>query len=131
GHLPQVQALLRHLPAAEGPTNGSAQFTLGGRTYTVPLGPLTGSADQLLNNNQYSARLDHHFNRDHTLSARYLHNDQLSSGINSQVTPPGLGSVAPSKQHAANVWLTSILSKHAVNEFRVAFQHLDFTSDAL
>src|SRR6185295_10529606 len=70
-------------------------------------------------------------NRDHTLNARYLHNDQLSSGINSQVTPPGLGSVAPSKQHAANVWLTSILSKHAVNEFRVAFQHLDFTSDAL
>jgi hypothetical protein len=131
GHLPQVQALLKHLPAAQTPINRSGQFTLGGQTYTVPLGSLTGSSDQLLNNNQYSARIDHHFNRDHTLSARYLYNDQLSSGINSQVTPPGLDAVSPSKQHAANVWLTSIFSSRAVNEFRLAFQRLDSATDAL
>lgn len=131
GHLPQVQALLEHLPAAQSPISRAAQFTIGGRTFTVPLGSLTGSTTQLLNNNQYSARLDHHFSADHTLTARYLFNDQLLSGIGSQVTPSGLDSVSPSRQHAANVWLTSILSPRAVNEFRVALQRLDTATDAV
>ena len=131
GHLPQVQALLNHLPAAQSPINRSASFTLGGRTYTVPLGALTGSSTQSRENNQYSARVDHHFSADHTLTARYLYNDQLDSGIGSQITPTGLETVGAQNQHAANLWLTSVLSPRAVNEFRVAFQRLDSATEAL
>jgi hypothetical protein len=131
GHLPQIQALLGHLPAAQTPINRSANFTLGGRTYSVPLGALTGASTQSRDNNQYSGRVDHHFNSDHTLSARYLYNSQLDSGIGSQITPTGLESVSPSNQHAANLWLTSVLSSRAVNEFRVAFQRLDSATEAL
>ena len=50
---PQVEALLKHLPAGT-PNGQSASFTLAGQTYTVPLGSLTGSSSQQLDNNQAS-----------------------------------------------------------------------------
>ena len=55
---PHVEALLKHLPAGT-PNGRSATFTLGGQTYTVPLGSLTGSASQRLDNNQGTVRIDH------------------------------------------------------------------------
>ena len=55
---PQIEALLKHLPAGT-PNGRSATFTLAGQTYTVPLGSLTGSASQGLDNNQASGRIDH------------------------------------------------------------------------
>jgi hypothetical protein len=45
GHLPQIQALLRFLPAAQSPIEKEVTFTYGGEPYTVPLGALTGSAN--------------------------------------------------------------------------------------
>jgi hypothetical protein len=122
GSLPQVQALLRYLPAGTGFVK-NATFTRGGQTYTVPLGSITGSADQVFTQNQYTVRLDHRVSSQHNLSARYLRAESESSGTG-QVTPPGLTTVSPATQQSAAVWLTSTLSNNTVNEFRVAFSRL-------
>jgi hypothetical protein len=129
GSLPQVQSLLKYLPAGTGPVTSTATFTRNGQTYSVPLGSLTNNLDAYLTNNQYSGRLDFMLNRSHTLSARYLLNDQEQGGIG-QATPPGLSTVSPVKQHAANMWLTSTLSSRAFNEARVALQRLDTLTNA-
>jgi hypothetical protein len=83
GGLPQVQALLTHLPAADAPSGKSAPFTLGGESYTVPLGTLTGAYDEYLNNHQPTARVDVLLSPSHTLSGRYLNNT-----IGDMVTAP-------------------------------------------
>jgi Carboxypeptidase regulatory-like domain len=129
GTRPQVAALLKFLPAGTGLVKNTT-INVGGQNYVVPLGSLTGSADILLNNNQASGRLDYQLSRNHTLSARYLYNEQFTSGDSSQVTPPGYLSVQPTNQHAANAWLTSTLSSKAFNEVRVAFQRLDTQTTA-
>ena len=73
GNLPQVQALLKHLPAGT-PNGRTATFTLGGQTYTVPLSSMTGSATQQLDDNQGTMRIDHQLGQNHTLIGRYLFN---------------------------------------------------------
>jgi hypothetical protein len=130
GSRPQVAALLKHLPAAQSPIATSAAFTSGGTTYSVPLGSLTGSAGRKIDNDQFSTRVDHEFGGQHTLSGRYLFNDELDSG-SGQVTPPGLTTVAPLRQQAANVWLTSTLSGTMVNEVRTAYQRYGTSSNAV
>ncbi len=74
---PHVDALLRHLPAGT-PNGRSATFTLGGQTFTVPLGDLTGSSSQQLNNNQGTARIDHQLTQ----------TTRSSAGISSATRPP-------------------------------------------
>jgi outer membrane receptor protein involved in Fe transport len=123
GSRPQVQALLKFLPAGTGFVK-NATIRVGGQTYVIPLGSITGSANSTLDNNQYSGRLDWQPTQNQTLSARYLYNQQEQGGTG-QVTPPGLTTVSPQKQHAAALWLTSTLSSHAFNEVRAAFQRLD------
>ena len=59
----------KFLPAAQTPIGTNATFTLGGQTYVVPLGSITGSADQFYNGNQYSGRIDHRFSANHNLGA--------------------------------------------------------------
>ncbi len=76
GSLPQIQALLEHLPAADAPSGSSASFTRGGQTYTIPLGTLTGAYDGYLNNHQPTGRVDVTLSSNHSLSARYLNNIQ-------------------------------------------------------
>lgn len=124
GSLPQVQALLTHLPAADAASGKSAQFTRGGQTYTVPLGTLTGAYSGYLNNHQPTARVDVMLSPSHTLSGRYLNNIQDSIATNQQATPPGQALVNTQNQHATNAWLSSVLSQRMTNEFRVAHQHL-------
>jgi hypothetical protein len=127
---PQIQALLDHLPA--GASNGrSANFTLAGQTYTVPLGSLTGSASQGLDNNQASGRIDHQLTAGQTLVGRYLLSDTSTDNTGTvQVTPPGLTANSPANQHSINVWLNSILSSSTTNELRVAWAHLGTVTDA-
>ncbi len=49
----QVAALLNFVPA--GTANGKSEsFTIGGQTFSVPLGDLTGSSSIVLNDNQFS-----------------------------------------------------------------------------
>ena len=125
GNRPQVQALLKHLPAGT-PNGRSATFTLGGQTYTVPLGSLTGSATQRLDDNQGTVRIDHQLTQSHTLIGRYLLDDQPTNntGGTIQVTPPGLTQNSPSNSHAVNVWMNSVFGASISNEFRVALSHL-------
>lgn len=123
GNRPQVGALLRFLPAAQAPIGKSANFTLGGQNYTVPLGSLTGSSSILFNNWQWSVRIDHQINDQHRLTGRYLYNDSFGFG-SGQVTPPGLTTVDTARQQALNLSLDSVLSSRMVNELRLAWQRL-------
>jgi hypothetical protein len=129
GSRPQVAALLKHMPA--GADSGkTASFTLGGQTFVVPLGRVTGSSSQVFNNNQASGRIDHNFSANHILSGRYLYAATPESSGGGQVTPPGLTTVNTSNQHAVNVWLTSVLGANMSNEVRVAFNHLGTNTGA-
>ncbi len=125
----QVKALLDFLPAAQTPTGKNATFTRNGVTYTIPLGSLTGEATQEFKNHQGTFRVDHNFNANNVLSARYLLSNSEQSGLG-QVTPPGLTTVNPIKQQSVSSWLTSILSPSSVNEFRASFQRLNTTTTA-
>jgi hypothetical protein len=129
GTLPQIQALLKHLPAAQAPIGTSASFTRNGQTFAVPLGSLTGSYGGYLNSNQPNARVDIVISPNHTLTARYLHNKQDSIATAQQATPPGQPLLNEQNQHGTNVWLSSILSARMTNEVRVAHQHLGNISD--
>lgn len=131
GSLPQVQALLKFLPAAQTPLGRSVSFTLNGVSYSVPIGSLTGSSTQEFKNYQTSGRVDHQLFGDgsHILSARYLYNDSLTTG-GGQVTPPGVTTVVPSKSHSFATWWTGILSNNLVNEFRVGYSYLDTETTA-
>ena len=68
---PQIAALLRFVPAGT-PNGKSASFELGGQTYTVPLGDLTGSSSIVFNNDQAMGRVDHVLSGSHTITSRYL-----------------------------------------------------------
>src|SRR5688500_14964237 len=118
GNQPQVQALLKHLPAGT-PNGRSANFTIGGQTFTVPLGSLTGSATQRLDDTQATGRIDHQLSPHHTLIGRYLFNDRPAdnTGGTIQVTPPGLTQNSPSNSHSVNVWTNSVFGASTSNEF--------------
>src|SRR5213593_388468 len=129
GNRPPVAALLKFLPPAQAPIGQSVSFTASGTTYTVPLGSLTGSAGRRIDNHQFSTRVDHQLNNRHTLSGRYMFTDENDTG-DGQKTPPGLTTVRPLRQQAANVWLTSTLSNTMVNEVRTAYQRYASTTTA-
>ena len=92
GDRPQVQALLRSVPA--GIPNGTfATFTtIWPDTSGVELGDFTGSSLFVFDDHQGSLRLDHRFNEKNLFYARYRFDSQDSSG-GGQVTPPGLTTV--------------------------------------
>ncbi|MEW6735472.1 MAG: carboxypeptidase regulatory-like domain-containing protein [Acidobacteriota bacterium] len=121
GGRPQVAALLRFLPAAQSPIGKTAALKVGGQTFQIPLGSLSGASSIKFDNSQFSVRIDHRFNDKHTLGGRYLWNDQETSG-NGQATPPGLTTVVPSRQQAATVNFTSILTPKLFNELRFSYQ---------
>lgn len=120
GSRPQVAALLRFLPAAQKANNTSANFTLGGQTFNVPLGDLTGSTSLVYNDWQWSGRIDHQFNEKHRLNGRYLYDSNLNAG-SGQATPPGLTTVVPTRSQAAVINLNSLLSPRVVNDARIAW----------
>lgn len=121
GTRPQVQALLDFLPAAQTPlANTFAPFTVGGQTYQVPLGRLTGSSSFIFNDWQPSIRIDHRFNDDHNISGRYIYQDRDTIGAG-QSTPPGYESANVSRNQGVNLSLNSVLSPRLVNELRGAY----------
>lgn len=119
GNKPQVQALLKYLPAAQVPTGGSIPLT--GVAGGIPIGTLSGSTGIKFNNWQWSTRGDHNITNNHRLSANYLFNNQERSG-DGQATPPGLTTLVPTRQQLATLSLTSTLSPRTLNEFRVGWQ---------
>ena len=132
GSRPQVAALLKFLPAAQGPCTPActpATFTVNNQTYSVPLGSLGGSQPSTFDDWQWSFRVDHKFNTNNTLNGRYLYQNSATAGIGSQITPPGFSSLAGQRSQAANIAWTSLISPKMVNEVRVSF--LRFRSQTL
>ena len=120
GNRAQVQALLNFLPAAQAPNGQTRPFTINGNTFNVPLGSLTGSSSFVFNDWQQSIRLDHRLNNNHTLTGRYIYQDQDTVGAG-QSTPSGYESANVSRNQGVNVALNSILSSKMVNELRLAY----------
>jgi outer membrane receptor protein involved in Fe transport len=120
GTRPQVQALLSFLPPAQAPNGQSRPFTIGGNTFNVPLGSLTGSSSFVFNDWQQSIRIDHRLNGNHNLSGRYIYQDQDTVG-SGQSTPPGYESSNVSRNQGVNLSLNSVLSSKIVNEARLAY----------
>ncbi|HVQ37633.1 MAG TPA: carboxypeptidase regulatory-like domain-containing protein [Pyrinomonadaceae bacterium] len=120
GNRPQVQALLRYLPAAQTGGGPTRTFVLNGQTFSVPTGSITGSASSFFDDHQASLRIDHRINSSNTLNSRYLYDDADSGGTG-QVTPPGNTSRAVSRSQAMNITLTSVITSNLVNEIRGAW----------
>lgn len=120
GNRPQVQALLNFLPVAQTGATDVRKFTINGVERSVALGSLTGSSSFIFDDWQSSFRVDHRFNDNHILNARYIYQDQNTSG-SGQSTPPGYESSNVSRNQGLNFALNSVLSSHMVNEARAAF----------
>ncbi len=128
GSRPQVQALLKFLPAAQVPLGTSVPLTVGGQSAQIPVGSLTNSVGKFFDDWQTSGRLDHQFGQ-HRLGGRYLYNDSVEGGTG-QATPPGLTTQNTQRQQALAVWLTSNLSPRTLNELRVSWQRLASNTSA-
>jgi hypothetical protein len=129
GDLPQVQALLRHLPAAQTPISQTASFTRGGQNFTVPLGSLTGSTAFFFDNHQASLRLDHNFSNNHVFTARYLFSDSDTGGTG-QATPPGLTTKNVNRQQTLSFGLVNTFSPTVVNDLRLGYQRFATVTSA-
>jgi len=129
GNLPQVAALLRHLPAAQSPINKNATFTLNGQNFTVPLGSLTGATSFFFDNHQASFRVDHNFNSNHILTARYLYSDSDTGGTG-QATPPGLTTQNVNRQQTLALSHVGTFSPTLVNEIRLGYQRFATVTSA-
>lgn len=127
GDRPQVQALLRFVPAATDSTGTVRSFIRNGQTFVVPTGNLTGAASSFFDDHQASFRVDHRFNDSNNLTARYLYDDGDSGG-NGQVTPPGLTTKNVFRSQAMNITLTSVIAPNLVNEVRAAWSRLATTT---
>lgn len=128
GSRPQVQALLNFVPAGT-PNGTNATFTLGGNTYLVPLGNLTGSSSFTFDDDQGSFRIDHRFNDKNLIYGRYRYDYQSTAGTG-QVTPPGLTTINDTKTKAANLVWNSILNSRTSNEARIAWSRFDSITGA-
>lgn len=129
GNRPQVQALLRFVPA--GTANGtSVNFTANGQNYTVPLGNVTGASSFKFDDNQGSIRIDHRINDRNLVYGRYRFDDQQTSGTG-QVTPPGLTTQNTLFSQAAVLVWNSVLSSRMANEVRLSFARFDSNTSAV
>lgn len=128
GTRPQVKALLDNVPPAQTPTGRTASFTLGGQTYNVPLGTLSGAAANLANFWQGMGRVDHKLSDKHMLMGRYMFDDRVSVG--GQAVPPGLLSRTPARRQAAAAGVNSTFSPRVYNELRLSFQRVSSRTSA-
>ncbi|MEP6913351.1 MAG: hypothetical protein ABI923_11380, partial [bacterium] len=128
GQRPQVQALLRFVPA--GTPNGQTRSVTidGGPTFDVELGDLTGSSASRFDSHQGSIRIDHRLNKTDFIYGRYRSSKESSAG-SEQVTPPGLGTLDERKTKAATIVWSSLLSSSVTNEARIAWTRFDIDRD--
>lgn len=129
GTRPTVRALLENLPAAQTGALASRTVTADGRTLTIPLGNITNSASQKLDDWQYSARVDHRFNDKHTLGGRYMDDDSMIAG-SGQITPAGLTNVEPKRTRSLSTFLNSSPRPTMFSEFRAAFNRYQIDTNA-
>lgn len=129
GTRPAVAALLKFLPAAQTPLGRTVPVTVNGQNYAIPIGSLTGSAAGVFDNHQGSGRIDQQFGGSDNLGGRYMINDSVSGGTG-QVTPQGLTTLSPARQHSFTGWWTKVFSPSVVNEFRFGYQKLNTRTTA-
>ncbi len=122
GERPQVQALLKFLPAAQAPLGSSAPLNVNGRDVPIPLGSLTNIVASTYDDWQSSGRVDQQLGK-HSLGGRYLFDDGIAAG-DGQGTPSGLTTDSLGRTQALTVWLTSSLTPRALNELRLSWQRL-------
>ena len=128
GARPTVRVLLAHLPPAQTATEAyTAPVLIGGQAVRIPVGSLNGSNPLKLDNSQWSLRSDHRLGQKYWLGARYLFNDQLTSGAG-QATPPGLTTVNPLRRQAAVAWLNSNFTSRTYGELRLSWQRLSLAT---
>ncbi|CAN5328765.1 carboxypeptidase regulatory-like domain-containing protein [soil metagenome] len=128
GNRPQVAALLRFLPA--GAANGQTRsFTVGGQTFVVPIGDITGSSSFKFDDGQGSIRIDHRFSDRNLFYGRYRFSSTEQSG-GGQVTPPGLTTAVKTKTKAATLVLNSVFTEKISNEARIAWSRFDSVTNA-
>ena len=120
GGRPQVAALLRFLPAAQNSNGPVRTFTLGGQTFSVPTGELTGSNASFFDDHQASLRIDHRFNDNNNVYGRYLYDDGDTGGTG-QATPVGLTTQNVYRAQAMTIGYTSVLSPRVVNVLRTSY----------
>ena len=128
GNRPQVQALLRSVPAGT-PNGTSTPFTVNGVVNQLPLGDLTGSSLFVLDDHQGSVRIDHRINEKNLLYGRYRFDTQRSTGAG-QVTPPGLTTNNKTDSAFSTVVLNSAVTSKFSNEARIGWSRLRNMSDA-
>src|SRR5205823_7404478 len=120
--------LLDNLPA--GSSNGQSRtISVNGATATIPLGSVTGSGGQRLNDWQYSYRIDHRFNQKHALMGRYIKDDSETTGTG-QLTPAGLTNIEPRVTQSVSVNFTSNLSPTTFNEARLSYSRYYTSTNA-
>ena len=117
---PQIDALLKYLPAAQQPSGQSFTVSADGRSVVVPVGTLAGAAPNTLDAWQWSGRIDHRIQEKHNLMGRVLYDDRVT--ISGQAVPLGLTALVSARRQAYNSTLTSSLSSRAFNELRLNFQ---------
>ena len=128
GTLPQVNAVLTFLPAAQQATAATARFIRNGQTYLVPLGTLSGAAPNTFDAWQWTGRGDHRFNDKHSLMLRWASDTRTS--VAGQGVPPGLTASTPAKRNSASAGLTSSLKSNLINEMRFGFQRISSVTSA-
>ena len=129
GGLPQVAALLKHLPVAQAPIGRSAPFSINGQNFNVPLGSLTGATSFFFDNHQASFRVDHNLNSNHIITGRYLFSDSDTGGTG-QATPPGLTTSNVARQQTLAFSHVGTFSPTVVNEVRVGYQRFATVTSA-
>ncbi|HET6889689.1 MAG TPA: hypothetical protein VFH31_01195, partial [Pyrinomonadaceae bacterium] len=129
GDRPQVQALLRSVPA--GTPNGDKRTVTitGGPTFDVELGDLTGSSAFKFDSHQGSFRIDHRLNKTDFIYGRYRSSKESSAG-SEQVTPPGLGTIDDRKAKAATIVWTTLWSPSITNEAAINWARSVIARDA-
>jgi hypothetical protein len=120
GSRPQVQALLKFLPAAQTASSQSVTFNIGANQFVVPVGSLTGSTSFVFNDWQTSQRIDYNFNNNHQLYGRYIYQDSDTVGTG-QASPPGNTQNNVSRAQGLNITFSSVFGPRWVNEARFAF----------
>lgn len=128
GNRPQIQALLNFVQPGT-PNGQNANFSVGGTTYTVPLGNLTGSSSFKFDDQQGSIRIDHKINDKNLFYGRYRFDDAITSGTG-QVTPVGLTNENTLRSQVATFVLNSVINNKMANEFRVAYSRYNSTTNA-
>src|SRR5262249_1188683 len=103
---------------------GLSQIPLGAGRPSVEFGSVGVSAAQVINDQQYVARVDHAFNANHRLAVRYLIDDTITTP--SRVNGPGFAFNNNGRSQNLLGTHNWVISPTWTNEFRFAYGRIGF-----